>query len=257
MKILNIVTSWKLYISLFFTYKILSNKIQNKNVNSTKLMYLFIIVAITPLITQVTSGRHTQTLALGIPFLVFMLYLLVKNDIKDLMKKHKRVLSLIIIFFILLTINPFPTYGLATLNYINPTLGRINEGCYSGALLSQTALEGLVTIREHIEENENDFISFTGYQFLYCDYNIDPPKKLPLWFDYEKTYFNEDIERIAEVINSSSPKVILFQIHHDITNRELSERFENIFYEMGYAKTEVVDAMLSSPISIFVKEKTK
>ena len=254
-KILNIITSWKLYVALFLMYKILADKINNRNVDSIKLMCLFTIVAITPLITQVTSGEHRQTLVMGIPVLVFMLYLLIKENIKELMKQHKLTIGLIIVLFLLLSVNPLPTYGLATLNYVDSDLGRIEEGCYSGALLSKPALEGLVTIRKIIEENENDFISFTEYQFLYCDYNVSPPKKLPLWFDHGIVFFDEDIKPIIEVMNSSSPKVLLLQNHHDHKNPELNKEFENNFYDLGYIKIDTVDAMASeTPISIFVHQ---
>ena len=257
-KFLNIITSWKLYISLFFVYKILLNKIKKKDFDSIKLMCLFVIVAVTSLITQVTSGNFRQTLAIGIPVLIFILYLLIKDNIKELIKNHKTIISLIIVIFLLLSVNPFPTYGLAALNYVDSDLGRIDKGCYSGALLSQTALEGLTTIRKTIEENENSFISFTHYQFLYCDYNVARPKGLPLWFYEGITIFDDNVEDILETTKSFSPKVILLHFRGSPANIALNKKFEDRFYEMGYTKTDTVDTMASSiPLSIFVKEESK
>lgn len=253
-KLFNIITSWKLYISLFLIYKVLLNKIFNRNFNSTKLMCLFIIVAITPLITQVTSRSYIQTLVTGIPLLLFILYLLIKDNIKKLTNKYKFVFGLIIIILLLLTINPFQIYGRTMLDYVDSDLGRIEEGCYSGAILTNSALEGLNTIRKTIEENENDFISFTEYQFLYCDYNVTPPKNFPLNFDEGVIFFKQDVSGILDVVNSSSPKVILLQDPHVNENPNLNNEFEELFYEWGYIKIEIVKAMAESDISIFVKQ---
>ena len=218
-------------------------------------MCLFVIVAIIPLIAQITSRSNIQTLVTGIPILLFILYLLIKENIKKIIRQYKFIFALIMVILLLLTITPFETYGQTTLSYFDSSLGRIDKGCYSGALLPKTALEGLTTIRKTIEENGNDFISFTEYQFLYCDYNIAPPKKLPLCFMEGVCFFNQDVPNLLKTIQSLSPNVILLQNQHNHYNSTLNTYLEDTFYNWGYDKTGSVSAITESKnISIFVKK---
>lgn len=253
-KAFNIITSWKLYVALFLIYKTISDKIKDRNIDSIKLMCLFVIVAITPLITQVTSRSHIQTLVMGIPFLVFILYLLIKNSISESIKKNGFVIGFILLIVLILTVNPFPVYGKSFLSYADGDLGRIDEGCYSGVLFSNDALEGLSKIRKVIEENENDFISFTEYQFLYCDYDVEPPRDLPLCFMEGVCFFNENVPHIIKILEKKSPKVILLQNHHGHYNKTLDMEFKESFYGWRYEKVDSVKAMAShSDIDIFVR----
>lgn len=261
-KLFNIISSWKFYLSIFIIYKILSAKFHNGNITYIRLMCLFLIVAVTPLITQVTSRSHIQTLVTGIPLLLFILYLLIKKDIKGIIKNYKFIFGLFMTILLLLTVAPLETYGKTTTSYFDSNLGRIDKGCYSGALIPISALEGLNTIREIIEKNNNSFISFTEYQFLYCDYGIEPPKGIPLCF-HKVCFWEININNTLKVVEDISPKVILLQnsvgaeqgfTTMGYANASVLNDFNEFFDKFGYIETEVVPTVSENlNISVFVK----
>lgn len=255
-RVVNMIVSWKLYVSLAFIFLILFRKI--KNTNTKKIISLFLIISITKMISDILSPAR-QVAVMGVPILIFFAYILAKNHIKPLIKEHKLAINLIIIVLLLLTVSPLPTYGLITLNYLNQDLGRIPEGCYKGHLISKSDIQGLNKIREVIEENENDFISMTEYTFLYCDYNITPPVKLPAWFAGGITFFDENVQDIIQVIKSNNPRVILLQDTHAHEDQSLNKKFEESFISLGYIKKEVIistkttEIKPKAPITILIR----
>ncbi|VVB78737.1 Dolichyl-phosphate-mannose-protein mannosyltransferase [uncultured archaeon] len=250
-----VVTSWKFYIVLFlifsYLYHIFKGKKDSslsvffKNNNSLRLVSFFMIIALTTLISQSTSGINNNSFSMGDPILIFLLYILIKENTDFLKSKGKLIVAYFLIIILLLSVNPFATYGQLLLNYKNPDLGRVSKGCYSGVLMPKASIEGLDTIRNIIGRYGEDFFSMTEYSFLYCDYNIDPPKAVPLWFDENISFFEENIPQIIQVVKSSSPKVILLQDAHRKGPRNMTERFEQEFKNFGYSRVAIVDAPAS------------
>ena len=85
----------------------------------------------------------------------------------------------------------------------------------------------------------------TEYSFLYCDYKINPPKNVPLWWDENVTFFQENILDIIKEVNSSLPKVILVQDAHRNKIRNMAAEFEEKFTSLGYSRVAIVDAPAS------------
>mgnify|MGYP001601221823 CR=1 FL=1 len=185
--------------------------------------------------------------------MIFFLWILVKDYIPDLIKNHKISINIILILILLWSVNPIPTYGLITLNYLNPNIGHISEGCYKNYLMSNDNLIGLEKIREIIEENNKSFISMTEYSFLYCDYKINPPKGLPLWFHKRISYYEEDIPGIIAKIILYNPKIILVESPHKDGE---DEKFVASFESAGYKEEFRINKTISgSPIIVLIKDK--
>ncbi len=268
--IFGVITSWKFYVDLFLMvvlgyYILFKKRINNKSTiyplirdkNAIKLLSLIIIISTTTLITQGSSGLTNNSFTMGDPFIIFLIYILIKENTEFFKNKNKLTIFYFIIVFLLLTTSPFAVYGQILLNYVNPELGRMPEGCYKGILMPDPILDGLETIRKVIEENDNDFISLTEYTFLYCDYGKEPPKRLPLWFDEGISFFNENVPEIINAIKANNPKVILLQDPHVHEDRTMNRRFEEEFISMGYVKIGLVDASASYSKSYYALGYTK
>jgi len=252
-----IVTSWKFYITLFlffaYLYYIFTKKkndysidILFKTNNSRRLVTIFLIIAAITLISQSTSGLTNNSFSMGDPVLIFILFILIKENTDFLKYQKKIIIVYFLIVILLLSINPFAVYGQVLLNYKNEDLGRVSSGCYSGILMPKASLEGLNIIKNTIEKyGKPDFFSMTEYSFLYCDYNISPPKGIPLWFDEDVSFFKENIPDIMNSIDSLSPKVILVQDAHRKGTRNMAAEFEEKFISSGYTRTAIVDAPAS------------
>ncbi len=256
-KILALISSWKFYLTLSVMFFLLFGKIKNNE--NRRILCLFLVVSFTTIINNILSGATRQLTVMGIPLLIFFAYSLIKNPIIPLIKNNKREINIILIVVLLLTVNPFPTYGLITLNYFNPRIDRISEGCYKGFPMSENDIRGLEKIREVIEENNHDFISITEYTFLYCDYGKEPPKNLPLWFDEGVSFFEENVEDIIKTIKLNKPQVILLQDPHGHEDPSLNEKFEESFIKSGYVKKYTIygsttgETLTKSPITVLVK----
>ncbi len=253
-----IVTSWKFYISIFLFFSYLyyffigkKNKEDKASAlfrtnDSMRLVIIFLIISVTTLISQCTSGLTNNSFSMGDALLVFILFILIKENTDFLKYQGKVTIIFFLIVILTLTVNPFTVYGQLLLNYKNPSLGRIPAGCYSGVLLPQASLDGLEIIRNTIEKyGEPDFFSMTEYSFLYCDYKINPTKNMPLWFDENVTFFKENILDIIKEVNSSLPKVILVQDAHRNRIRNMATEFEERFTSLGYTRIAIVDAPAS------------
>jgi 4-amino-4-deoxy-L-arabinose transferase-like glycosyltransferase len=237
LNLLKIIESWKFYVAIALFFLLF----KKNSGNSKKLMSLFIVIATTTLINYMTSGPTRQLSVKGIPVLIFILYVLIKDIIEPVYKNHKFASNLIVVFLIILAINPFSTYGLITLNYFDPNIGRISEGCYNGFPMNKASLEDLKIIRNEINKSNNNFISLTEYSFLYCDYNVSPPKNLPLFFQRGVGLFNENIPDILKNINSTNPKLILWQDPNRIDDMTFQDEFEANLSLLGYKRVGVVN----------------
>jgi len=250
LKIVQITSSWHLYIAILFIFFVLFTKI---NTDKKRIMSLFIVLALTHLISNTLSGSTRQLSVIGLPILIFFIYLLIKPYIKNLQKNHKIPMFLILLFILLMNVNPIPTYGLITLNYLNPNITHVQEGCLKGMPIEKQHLEGLQELREIIKQNPN-FISLTEYNFLYCDYNIQPPTQIPLVFREGIHFYLQDIEPIANTILKQNPPLILIQNYHGHNHPDTHEKFINLFKEAGYKEIRVIDKTPSvGPITVLKK----
>ena len=53
--------------------------------------------------------------------------------------------------------------------------------------------------------------------FLNADYNIEPPKGIPLWFHYGTTFFDRDIKLYTQMIKTEKGSYTFVQeiVHND------------------------------------------
>ena len=250
-KIVFITSSWHFYLGILFVFLILFNKI--KNPYKKKLISLFLIIAITQIVSNILSGSTRQLSVMGTPVLIFFVYLLIKDHIPELRDKYKLLLGTILVLLLMVNVNPFPTYGLITLNYMNPKISRVQEGCVAGIPMHKDSFEGLQEIREIIKKNPN-FISLTEYTFLYCDYNIKPPRKIPMTFREGIHFYMEDFDDIINTIISNNPDIILIQnVHgHDVSIHQLTI---NTFISKGYKEMKIIEKTETpdAPITILKK----
>ena len=96
-------------------------------------------------------------------------------------------------------------------------------------------------MRELIKEKNFSFITLTEYSFLYCDYNKEPPKNLPVWFDEGISFFPENINNIAETIIKENPRIIFIQDAHGHDDPELNEKLIELFISKGWDKKEEIE----------------
>ena len=251
MKIVMITSSWHFYISILFILIILFLKINNYK---KRIMSLFIFLAVTHLISNTLSGSTRQLSVMGMPLIIFLIYLLIEDHIRPIKNKYKIAFSSILIFLLFLSTNPIPTYGLVTLNYLNPNISHVQEGCVAGMPMHKEHLQSLQEIREIIREEPN-FISLTEYSFLYCDYDVQPPREIPLVFQEGIHFHIQDIELIADKIIKHNPQLILIQNYHGNYHKDTNEKFIKIFESHRYRKIKTINktATPEAPITILSK----
>jgi len=249
-KIVMITTSWHFYLGILFVYLILFTKIEPYK---KRIMSLFVILAISNIISNTLSGSTRQLSVISFPIMIFFLYILTKDFFKNSLKKYKIPLIYLLIFILFLNSNPIPTYGLITLNYLNPEISRIQEGCATGVPMYRGHLEGLQEIRDIIKINP-DFVSLTEYSFLYCDYGIEPPKEVPMTYREGIHFYMQDFEKIINTIVSNNPDIILVQnTHgHDIS---IHQKTIDELILKGYKNIKVIEktATPNAPITILKK----
>ncbi len=249
-KLIMIVSSWHFYVSLLFIFLILFKKI---DAYKKKIMSLFIILSIIHLVSNTLSGSTRQLSVMGLPILIFFIYLLIKDPIKYLEKNYKFFMFMLLLLILIININPIPTYGLITLNYLNPNMEKIKEGCATGVLIDNQSYEGLQTLREVIKEYP-DFISITEFNFLYCDYNKEPPKELPLCFKEGYHFYKQDLNNLLNTILSYNSTVIFLQDSHGHDDRNLNEKLVEFFVSKGYVKINSINTLTTpeAPIAVLV-----
>jgi len=280
MKILEIFNSWEFYISLLFIFLVLfivkdgnfssqtstfSNKSMTKreNINviyysknnkNKSIMSLFLVIAISSLINRLLTGVTRQVSVISTILLVFLLSIIIKVEIKEFYKKNKPIFIIIFSLILIISVNPFPTYGLIAYNYFSNSISHIDVGCYKGSPILKEDLESLNHIRKIIEDNNKSFVSITHYSFLYCDYQIEPPKGLPAWFDEGNSFYKINLDSIIKVIINYNPKVILVQEAHNNEDPNFNDELIKKFLSKGYKLEEIINQKSTQkPISVLLK----
>jgi hypothetical protein len=249
-KILEILSSWEFYIALIFIFYILFKK-NNKHKPA---MSLFLIISIATIVNGTLTGLTRQVSAMSIPLLIFLLALMAKEEIIRYNNKHKILTPLIIFLILLLLISPIPTYGLIATNFLSGNVKHIDQGCYKYSPMLIEDLEGLKEIRSIIESSNNSFISITQYSFLYCDYNQEPPKNLPAWFDQGNSFYKINFPDMKQTILDYNPKIILIQEAHHHQDPEFHQFIINTFLEEDYKIHKIINQEATQkPITILIK----
>ena len=88
------------------------------------------------------------------------------------------------------------------------------------------------------------------FTFLYCDYKIEPPKKVPLWYDYELTYKSNDI--LLKYITKEKPNVIIIPLSYSSVNpnQELIIELKKIGYNKIYETSSM--GIIKNVIIIYI-----
>lgn len=257
-----LIYAFTFYITLFTIYLFFKEKQKdNKDI-------LMIIILFNSIITilQVTSGLGIQTKIIGLPITLFLFYLYLSN-----LKFKFNIKSKIIYFIMFMTIlmqfndlnsmvlNHYFTTPVGQFNNILKGDNKINEGCYKDKLFyTEKDVKTLDKIREIIKDNDNSFIVFGDFQFLYCDYNVMPPKGFPLWLHEGITISKSDIININKNIETNKPKVIVSQIYS--VSDEIKYDFYKQWLILGYEEVikfdgPEINADKVSEIKIFVLKK--
>ncbi|VVB78740.1 Uncharacterised protein [uncultured archaeon] len=247
--IMIVLESWKFYLGLLFIGVLFFKK---NSEETKKLLSLFILLAIITIAINITSGPHRQTSIQAVPIMVFIIYLLIKDYLNK--NINQLIFGFIIVLLLLVLVDPFPTYGYIALTYLNKDTAWIKNGCYSGVPITKGALDGVLRIHEIIDENNKSFVSITEYSFLYCDYNLNPPKKVPIWWDEGISFFKQNIPELLDAITDSNPKIILYQDPHGHTDPKTNDLFMQGFYSKGYKTIEIINNT-SSTVPIYVLSK--
>lgn len=250
LKILEILSSLEFYLSLLFIFFILFKK----NNQNKSIMSLFLIISISAIINRTLTGVTRQVSVITAVILIFFICLIIKEEFIKLYKKNRIITSLILTLILLLSINPFPTYGLIAHNYLSGSISHIDKGCYKGAPMLNYDLEKLNEIKRIIEDNNKSFVSISQYSFLYCDYNIEPPKGLPAWFDEGNSFYRVNLDSIINAIINYNPNVILVQEAHNNEDSKFNEELIKIFISKGYKSEKIIEQKTTQkPITILIK----
>lgn len=248
-KILEILSSWEFYISLLFIFLIFSKNNKNKAI-----MSIFLIISIASLINKALTGATRQVSTITTIILIFLLCIILKKEINEFYNKNKRIFIIIFTLILVISVNPFPTYGLIGHNYISNSISHIDEGCYKGAPILKYDLEKLNEVKKLIEDNNKSFVSISQYSFLYCDYDLNPPKNLPAWFDEGNSFYKVNLDSIINAIINYNPKIILIQEAHNNEDPNFNDELIKIFISKGYKIKEVIEQKTTQkPITILVK----
>jgi len=259
LKLLDIFQSWRVYFCVIFVYFIFFTKFSPYR---KRMMSLFIVISGSTLIHYIISNSTRQIFVTGIPLLIFLLYELIKDFLQDTtLNKNgdlssRLIVNVILVIFLIWAVNPLPTYGFILMNHLNPDMTQIPNGCYAGFLITKVGLNELTEIREVIESNNNSFVSMTDYGFLYCDYNLTPPKNIPLWFHEGVSFFRENVPDIVSEITSLKPQVILIRDPNSYQEPRLDKVFEQAFISKGYRLEKIAPSERRLPIIILVRNES-
>ena len=206
---------------------------RNKKYQSNK-EFIFLLFGINfiTLIVSVTSSVCEQTILESIPLSLYLIFTIFKDDIKnlsDISQFKTWFVCLLSVIYLLPIARAF--FHLAKISVNSYAYSRISCGSYKGLALPSVYLLDLYKIQS-ILNKQKDFLNITtNHQFFYQDHNIDPPKPMPLWFDYRVSFFDKEVFRLVECIKEKRPKIILIDEELCVTIRELSL---DSFMELGY-----------------------
>ena len=254
-----LIYSFVFYILIFVVAFSLGNinKIKQLNPRSQKVLGLIFLLNLFSLGILLLTGLPIQNRIFALPLNLFLIYLFFKRAylIDKVQIKKKTIKSLLVVFIFLILISQFVSIANYQLVFFNsPTkqfhaifsdktsTERETFGCFKGALFEQEHFQDLQIIREYIVKNDYDFVVTGEYSFLYCDYRINPPKKLPLWLHQDTTFDLDDFENIKSYFNETKPNLVIEQIVGSKTTRQ---EFRDYLIEIGYKESDQLDSELS------------
>jgi|GEM_PF-6926649 len=91
----------------------------------------------------------------------------------------------------------------------------VNDRFFASLHTSQYHKEMLISIDKLMAENPQylsggDVMFGPRLEYLYAKYKILPPKGLPLWWHFNTSYVEKDIDGIKQVVNSGRIKIMVF-----------------------------------------------
>jgi len=210
-----------IYLAIFFLYYLFKNKKMREE------SFLIVMLSAIPLFTTATSGLVHQTLITGFPLILFLIFKIFRKSYPKADLKITHIALFVLLLFAVFNYNYVKfdnesenvmglytrsIYQILRPDIAGPTLHyKINEGCFNGGLLHNN--NDIERIRMLIENANGDFFSMTEYSFLYCDYGVEPPLNVPLWYHYPITF--SDWGDVLAHVDSKKPKLILMPLSHN------------------------------------------
>ncbi|MGV8163190.1 MAG: glycosyltransferase family 39 protein [Candidatus Nanoarchaeia archaeon] len=258
------VYSLSAYLSLFLLYLLW----KEKNFDARRIIILLLGLNITLVIVQLTSSLYIQTSVMALPLNLFLFYCLIEQKMikgklnsKTLHLNRAAITFAILFIVLLLQLGQLSTGSLATyfktppeqaINILGTHNPKIDTGCYKGTPINPRANEDLNKIRTIIEENDKDVFIIGYYGFLYCDYNLTPPKNMFLWFDEGITHSKEDVSIITNYIINEKPNVVLVQYYgSNYSKQKINETLTKEGYNWAFT-ADPQYKYISEDIRVFV-----
>jgi hypothetical protein len=210
----------------------------NNSPTIRKLVFILISINVISFLVSLTSHTTDQSLNEATTLTVIILLKIFLKDITWLIKEKSSILCMIIFSFCLILHQNFLTLMLLGRNISQRLITNniIQEGAYKGIPMSREALEDLKTIRSLIDKKRT-FLNTSEYGFLYADYNMDPPKQVPLWFHFGVSIFERDLLSLKRYISINQPNVILLQeAHCDSPESKFETNLLEHLLVIGYRK---------------------
>ena len=248
-----------------------------------KQLGLLAILNITPAIIAHTSGLWQQTVLVGFPLNLLIGYGIILSYFgKERVTKLVKIIIPLVLFVLIahkvITVrdlsdlpNNFSIklmrYGLTFLPPVNNNFKidiykgngytRIEEGSYQYCPMRNESYSVLKEIRAIIEESDKNFINMTEFTFLYTDYNVTPPKGIPLWFHHGNTFFDNEIPLLTHGILKRDPSLILLQDTHAHRRKDVHQQLLNFYLTHGYKSILSIQGRQTPagvPIEVLEKE---
>ena len=242
--------SWTLkttpvYLILFSIFLWFDKSQQNKK----QFVFILFTVNFITLITSITSSSGEKILLEAIPLSLFLILKIFEEDLRSLLKTNKTIVGFICLLS-LIYLMPITNsiLHLVKVTWDSPTYTRIAGGSYNGCVLPEPRLALLYKIKSILNKHKN-FLNISEFNFLYADYNLNPPKPMPLWFHYGISFFDENVPEIENYVKERKPEIILLQeIEPDPPiYKKLLDSFISLGYKVILMTQEVED---SKPIYV-------
>ncbi len=269
-----IVWDWRFWIALGAIAALLWRRGPADRTRSGLLSVLFL--AVPPLVLAQTSGLEEQTRLQGIPLLLLVLYRLAttserlaelgkRSGIRRRTLTHLAKTALVGALLVLVTpvallvsldVNLAHHLGRPSLSGVGDGDVRIDEGAYRGVLLREAAARDLSRIRALIRERGARIVNLSSYAFIYADFDLPPPRDLPLWFDHGITFFDAQLPALTEGLVARKPEVLLLQDAHNHHDREVHGRLRDYFLAHGYERVmRAASPRADRPIDVLVRKR--
>ncbi|MGF3555070.1 MAG: hypothetical protein ACQXXF_07395, partial [Thermoplasmatota archaeon] len=258
------IYSYLFSITFYFSLLGLYIFIKEKEYFIKRLSGILIILSTVPTIVEFTSGHSVQTRFAGLPLILFILFLIIeyKNsklfNVKILNNLTLKNFAVILILLFLISNFSFirftrganhtpPSLQLGNFLGLTGNIYKIERGCLKGAVFDKWEFPALKKMRDIIEENTLSFINLDNYQSFYCDYNLTPPKNIPLWFHPGIIIFKDEkldsYQNLIDYLKVNKPKVVFFNFDPKIIgiyvfDFSLEEQFYDEIINMGYFNKE-------------------